>query len=457
MKALDLAELAGRNLREALLRNTLTTMGIAVGVASLVAMLSLGVGLQELASKRLARSGLFDTVYVTSRQNQRGFGGAARRHDSNPEESRPLDETARQQIERLPNVVEVYPEIRFTTEVSYARRKQLATVAGVPPSARSSDAFEGLQGSFFAGPEAEETILQVEFARELAGQPEALIGQTLLLRYAERGPVETPKGSGSAREGPAVGGDFGLGFSVIPREKSLRIVGILETDPGIGLGGFGRGRVFIPLQLAQRLRPVQVTELRDLMRASLSSPVPTYSSLIVRVTSAKHVPPVEDAVKQMGFLAFSLLDATQSLRRFFAILDLFLGIFGSLALAVASLGIINTLVMAILERRREIGILKALGAGDRDIRRLFFAEAGAMGLVGGALGVALGWVIGRAINFGTNVYLRRQDLPGENIWSVPWWLVTGAIGFAVLVSLMAGIYPATRAARLDPVQALRYE
>jgi putative ABC transport system permease protein len=148
---------------------------------------------------------------------------------------------------------------------------------------------------------------------------------------------------------------------------------------------------------------------------------------------------------------------TRNLRRFFAILDLFLGIFGSLALAVASLGIINTLVMAILERRREIGILKALGAADRDVRQLFFAEAGAMGLVGGALGVAMGWTIGRLINFGTNICLRRQGLPSENIWWVPWWLVLGAIGFAVLVSLVAGIYPAARAARLDPVQALRYE
>jgi putative ABC transport system permease protein len=124
---------------------------------------------------------------------------------------------------------------------------------------------------------------------------------------------------------------------------------------------------------------------------------------------------------------------------------------------VASLGIINTLVMAILERRREIGIMKALGASDRDVRRLFFAEAGAMGFLGGLLGVGLGWAIGHAINFGANVWLRRQDFPPEKIWSFPWWLVAGAIGFAVLVSLVSGLYPASRAAKLDPVQALRYE
>src|SRR5205823_10192640 len=122
-----------------------------------------------------------------------------------------------------------------------------------------------------------------------------------------------------------------------------------------------------------------------------------------------NVAAVENAIRKMGFNTFSIVDATHSMRQFFAVLDLFLGIFGSLALAVASLGIVNTLVMAILERRREIGIMKAIGASDIDVRRLFFAEAGAMGFAGGALGVALGWTIGRVINAGTNLYLRNHQ------------------------------------------------
>jgi putative ABC transport system permease protein len=118
---------------------------------------------------------------------------------------------------------------------------------------------------------------------------------------------------------------------------------------------------------------------------------------------------------------------------------------------------VNTLVMAILERRREIGIMKAIGASDADVKKLFFAEAGAMGILGGILGVVLGWAIGQLINFGTNIYLKRQSLPPEHFWAVPWWLVSFAIGFAFVVSLVSGLYPAGRAARLDPVQALRYE
>jgi putative ABC transport system permease protein len=177
----------------------------------------------------------------------------------------------------------------------------------------------------------------------------------------------------------------------------------------------------------------------------------------VRVDNPANVPVVETAIGQMGYATFSLLDVTTRLAQVFAILDLLLGIFGSLALAVASLGIINTLVMAILERRREIGVFKALGASDRDIRQLFFAEAGVMGLVGGVAGVTLGWGIGRVIQLATTIYLRRQAIPAENIWAVPWWLAAGGIAFAVVVSLAAGIYPASRAARLDPVEALRYE
>jgi len=139
------------------------------------------------------------------------------------------------------------------------------------------------------------------------------------------------------------------------------------------------------------------------------------------------------------------------------VLDKFLGIFGSLALAVASIGIVNTLVMAVLERRREIGIMKALGASDGDVRGLFFAEAGAMGFFGGAAGVVLGFTIGRLINFQMNLYLARQHFPPARISSVPLWLVLVAVVFSIFVSLLSGLYPAARAARLDPVQALRYE
>lgn len=193
MKAHDLVELAGRNLRESLLRNALTTLGIAVGVASLVAMLSLGVGLQELAGRRLKRSGLFDTIVVYPSADLPNLPRARQQENPAPASSRPLDQGARRELERLSNVVEVYPELRFMTEVRSNGRSQFTMVTGMSPLARDNDAFDGMQGRFFSGPLAEEAILQSKFARHLAEQPIALIGQELVVRYAERQPLAGAK------------------------------------------------------------------------------------------------------------------------------------------------------------------------------------------------------------------------------------------------------------------------
>ncbi|HYL61461.1 MAG TPA: ABC transporter permease, partial [Candidatus Methylomirabilis sp.] len=437
MKAGDLGELALRNLREALLRNSLTTLGVAVGVASLVAMLSLGVGLQELASKRLANSGLFDTVLVTSRRNLRDFNRSSADKSAQPQKARPLDDDARKEMAQLANVVEVYPQIRFPTEVRYNGNPFSTVVAGVPASARGNGAYEGMQGSFFSSPTADEAILQIEFAKDLSDQPSTLIGKELIVRYVERQPLAqqpAPADPPTAKKGdPAAptsaDGTASEGFSIVPREKKLRIVGIIETEPAAGFGGFGNGRLFIPLDVATALRAAQVTDLRDAVRTPSSKP--TYANLTVRAKSPSQVEAIESSIKNMGFSTFSLLDATRNLRLFFTIFDLLLAIFGSLALAVATLGIVNTLVMAILERRREIGILKALGADDLDVKQLFFVEAGVMGLLGGIFGVCMGWLIGKAVTWGTNLYLHRQNLPPAHVFSVPWWLVLAGIAFAV--------------------------
>ncbi len=470
MKTYDLTELALRNLRESSLRNSLTTVGISVGVASLVAMLSLGIGLQKLATRHLAKSGLFDTVVVMSRRDLRGFGRDDERNTASAAESRTLDESARQEIERLPDVLEAYPDIRFITELRFQDKPHLTMISGIPDSSRSNDAFSGIQGSFFSSENAPEVILQKSFALELLGKAtkpgeedeipvaeaaKPLLGQELTMRYAQRIPAPSSGEEGAPAKAGNQGEDLSdAAYSVLSREQKLKIVGVSDLDPD-SMRGAARARVFLPLKLAENLHVMQPSDLRDSMRGFNKQP--SYSTISVRVKNPKQVEAVEQAIKKLGFNTFSILDATRSLRQFFAVLDLFLGIFGSLALAVASIGIVNTLVMAILERRREIGIMKAIGASDGDVKKLFFAEAGAMGVLGGVVGVALGWAIGHVINLGTNIYLKRQALPPESFWSVPWWLVGAAIVFAFVVSLVSGLYPAARAARLDPVQALRYE
>jgi putative ABC transport system permease protein len=469
MKLPDLVEMAASNLRSSVLRNSLTSVGIAVGIASLVAMLSLGVGLQQLAGKRLSRSGLFDTVVVSAWNDSRQMA-----RDSGPDgpnqagaEGAPsgppaiLDDEARRKISEIPAVVEAQPEIRFVSEVRVGDKSFIAPIAGMTPSARDDEAFDTLQGSFFSGPQAAEAIVKLDFAKDWnKADPASIIGKDVVLRYAERRALGPEPGAGFSsapqREAAnATNESESYGFTVVRHEQTLRVVGVVEQDPFGGMRASSRARVYVPMALAETLNVMQPSDMRSAVQGG--SARKTYQNLLARVSDPARVAGVESTIKQMGFRTFSILDAARSLQRFFVVLDLFLGIFGSMALAVASLGIVNTLVMAVLERRREIGILKALGASDRDIRRLFFAEAGTMGFFGGLAGVAIGWSIAHAINFGTAYYLSRRDFPPEVVAAVPLWLVGAAIAFAVIVSLAAGIYPASRAARLDPVQAIRYE
>jgi putative ABC transport system permease protein len=461
MKGYDLLDLAVRNLRQSKLRNGLTTVGISVGVASLVAMLSLGVGLQQLATKRLAGSGMFDTVFVTSKQDFRGFDREQDQKDQHPENAPVLDDAARDKMAHLQYVTEVEPEIRVMGEIVYGGQTHYGFVTGLPMSARENEAFDNLQGKFFSRSDADEVILLNDFAKELdPTNPKALIGQQVTLRYGEHQPLAAdsdtsgrPQLSDGQSEASNPNAGDSYGFSVVRKTQQLKVMGIIDEEPYGGMRTVSRGRIFLPVDLTAKLNMAEFSD----MRSSLRGHGRTYMTLTVRVKDPAKVAQVQDAIKQMGFRTFSVLDAAKSLRRFFTVLDLFLGIFGSLALAVATLAIINTLVMAVLERRREIGVMKAIGASDGDVKRLFFAEAGAMGFFGGVLGIALGFAIGKAINIGTGIYLHNHQLPAEAVWIMPPWLIGAAIAFSIVVSLLAGLYPASRAARLDPVQTLKYE
>ena len=159
----------------------------------------------------------------------------------------------------------------------------------------------------------------------------------------------------------------------------------------------------------------------------------------------------------MGFTTFALADQFDEITKAFYFMDMILAAVGMIAIVVAALGIVNTMVMSILERFREIGVMKAVGAGDGDIRRIFFFESGTIGLLGGAAGCVLGWAVSLVINRVVNFYMARQGMPDIDYFAFPFWIFLGAVGFSLLVSLVSGIYPARRAARVDPVIALRHD
>jgi putative ABC transport system permease protein len=183
-----------------------------------------------------------------------------------------------------------------------------------------------------------------------------------------------------------------------------------------------------------------------------------YGRVVVRVGRPADLFGVEERLQAMGMHTQTLLGQLKEMRTAFVIIDCTLAAVGGVALVVAALGIINTLLMAVLERYREIGAYKALGASDGDIRLLFLAEAGLVGLLGGLGGLLLGRVVSLLLEVVVNAIARNQGIEGQvMVFAFPWPLLASAVLFAVLVSVLAGVYPAGRAARIDPIRALRGE
>lgn len=174
---------------------------------------------------------------------------------------------------------------------------------------------------------------------------------------------------------------------------------------------------------------------------------------VVIAKQLSEVPAVRTDIAAIGYSSAAPVGLIVSVGRYLHVVELVLSGIGVVALAIAALGIANALFAAVRERRREIGVLKAIGARDRDVLRVFLLEAGALGLIGGALGTILGVAMAGAIAANANAYLHSQGLAGVTL-AVGWILPVGGVAGSTVVALLAGAFPAVRAARLPARSAV---
>jgi putative ABC transport system permease protein len=258
---------------------------------------------------------------------------------------------------------------------------------------------------------------------------------------------------------------FTSGFFNSPATVSdtLEVVGVLRS-------GNGRGRfspILMPMATALRFDTAGLSNDPSELYATLagggaltSSNIPSrkeYPRVTLQLERTEPFEAVKDSIEARGYRTFSYAEQFEEITRFFVYFDMGLALIGLIALITASLGIVNTMVMAIMERRREIGVLRSLGATEGDIRLLFLFETGLIGFVGSIAGIILGWLVSRLCSAIVRAIMVDQGVAEIELFALPWWLIGLALLFGLVISVLAGAYPAARAARVDPMEALRVE
>lgn len=474
----DILHLALRNLRQAKLRATLTTMGVIVGTCVIVTMISFGLGLQSNMLERFKALDLFNEIQVfgqgldnligSTRRGPRdeGEGRGGRRANSDP--TRILDDAGIKEIAAIPGVMYVEPSVSFGAFVRTNGKLLTQTVGGTNVPNVSSRFQVFAAGRMISSATADEAVVTEDFIREFGfAKPADAVGQTLELLAPpsdKKEEEETPNFFGIPLDDPGL--DESGGVEV----RRFTIAGVLgELKEGAaqrGLRGMMPGaRVYVPLEVAHRWSTThrgpmsQVALALARQQGNLAEGQNEgYDAAVVRVTDPVHLTQVRAKLTELGFSSFSIVDELEQIRLVFLIIDSVLGLLGGISLLVASFGIANTMIMSILERTREIGIMKAIGAENREIKLIFFVEAAVIGLTGGVIGVLLAWGIdGIANRIAYRFVLKPQGATFVDFFSLPPYLSLGAILFALIVSVIAALYPASRAARIDPVRALRHD
>jgi len=469
MRIRDYIEQSFANLSKKKLRTFLTTFGVVIGIGALVSMISFGQGVQKNITDRFRELELFNYISVSMGSQQNHYD-PDKEHSAQDEYLAPqfiggsklkvLDDAFIQKVVELKGVESAFPEVRFPAMVRFKEKEEFSLIQVLPAYICQSSLTKLRAGKPYASDDANSLIIsdsmlhrmRIKDNHEVIGQQIELTTLTLDYGFFNLGNIASFM---LARSDPNTKRADRLPFS--NKSYKFTIVGVMER---MGFGGAMpiRSDIFIPPGPSQRMDKLSLTSIWDFFPAA-GGPRQSkgYPSVSVRVSSVKYVEPVKKQIQDWGFKTFALLDQLEEMKRAFIFMDMFLFAVGMIAIVVASLGIINTMVMSILERYKEIGIMKAVGASDRDVKKIFFFESGVIGFLGGVFGLALGWAVSMLINQVVNYFLARQGVPYVNYFSFPWWLCLGAVVFSILVSLVAGIYPTIRAVRVDPVIALRHD
>ena len=430
MRIWSIILLALGGLRRTPLRVALTALGVTIASGALISMVAFALGIQERAEIPFKTLGLLDIIQVSPKKGEA------------TDDAPMLDDDALEEMESLPGVAVACPDFRAAgIKISCGEKTETVMALGLPRQVPllgvTPEVF--VAGGYFSPAEVPQAILSNRLALDLGfDSAEDAVGSTVTLEASGLSPQESAT------------------FTFDRKKLQVTVVGVYDL-PDMMPGPMGKA-VLLPVELIRDLPGTQFERALERLKSGRDPAEAGYSGATVRVSHHSDLAPVEKAIQDMGYKTRTLLGQLEDMRTFFVFMDVLLAAVGTVALVVAGLGIINTLLMSVLERRQEIGICKAIGASDGDLVVLFLTEAGIIGLMGGLGGLLLGRVVSWGLEIGANAYAHRQGVTAHlDVFAFPFWLLAATVLFSAAISVLAGVYPALRAARVDPIQSLRRE
>ncbi len=395
----DVIKLAARMFRARRLRTFLTILGMSVGIGTILFLVSFGYGIQKV---------LFDRI--TTEESLLAL-------DAFPPSDNALisaDDALVEKIKGMAHVKEVSVLALLSSEMALDAYTAAGSLYAVDAGYLKLSGLRPLAGKLMESASEYETVISSATLKLLNVQnPKEALGKELKFSIS----LPADKESGETK--------------VLELERRYVVAGVLDDSFSVF--------AYLPISALAG-------------RAQLS-----YAQLKIKVDAPESLNDVRDQVLAQGLLVSALSETVNQAKKIFNIITIVLGLFGVITLVVSAIGMLNTMTIALLERTQEVGIMKAVGASNLDIWKLFLAEAMIMGFLGGVGGIIMGFATAQAFNYGINILAQAFGGQALNLFQSPVWFVLTIIVFSSFIGIVTGLWPARRASKLDPLEALKYK
>ena len=449
MKISDLMKMGLRNLGRRKARTALTVVGIVIGTISIVVMISIGIGMNQSFRENLMQYGSFTVINMEKNQVSYDEKG------NYSEKKQKLNDKLIAKLQQIPHVKTVSPVISLSVKLKTGNYETESRI-----NVMDADSFEDLEFpklknnknytrsnsrskiKLWGGPEAFQGFSNPNAATYQPKKVNPEKDRIVMMVYDEETLPRDDKGNLKIQL-KEYATDIAIFDNVAYNEYSYNIY----MDKGQFMNIYKDYVKQLPID----------------KRKKAEKRLKEYDGIRINADSVENVKDIQDAIKEMGYKSSSMSDYTKQIESFSKTIQMVLGGVGAISMLVAAISIANTMIMSIYERTKEIGVMKVLGCHIGDIKKLFLFEAAMMGLIGGVIGITCSYVGSYMLNtFGGALGSALNMFGGEGesvskLSVIPLWLPFVASGFAIIIGIVSGYYPASRATKISAIEAMKNE